>query len=141
MVRTAWTCFALPIVIVALVACARDRAADAPTTELSLAPLPSSDAGPTIRPPQQSDYLSVPSAPPPIASVAPQTDELDGIDIAECRELVMWMKRCLGESTVRDVAANFRRSMGTQDPQMRAALADACRRMVDAYAQVGGCGP
>jgi hypothetical protein len=121
-----------------VVACTPDRPADAPT-DVALVVPPVSDAGPTIRAPEQSDYLNVPKAAPPTPSAAPVDD--DGIDIDECREVVAWMRRCVGESAAKDVARNLKQASQSNDPTMRQAITDACRRMVEAYAQSGGCMP
>ena len=118
--------------------CARDRGADAPTTDVALVVPPESDAAPpTIRPPQRSDYLEVPSASPPIA--AAPVDEADGIDIPECRDFLALLKRCMPATQYKDIATNLKQA--SKDPSMRAAMADVCKRMTDNYQQAmpNGC--
>lgn len=120
---------------VVLPSCTRDRAADPPPVELALA-APVADGGPTIRPPQRGDVLEVPSAAPPTASVAPTGDEIDEIEVAECRDLMRMIQRCLPADTFRDVLRNFKQS--TREPSVRDNMAEMCRRVTDAYAQNTG---
>ncbi len=126
------------LAVVAL-SCARDRGADAPPTDVALvAPSASAAAPPTIRPPQRGDFLEVPSASPPIASAVPAED-IDGIDIPECREFLALLKRCMPESQFKDIAKNLKQA--SKEPSMRAAMADVCKRMTDNYQQAlpNGC--
>jgi hypothetical protein len=125
------------VALVTMLACTPDRPADTPT-DVALVVPPVSDAGPTIRASEQSDYLRLPSAAPPTASAVPVDD--DGIEIPECREVVAWMRRCMGETAARDVARNLRSATQSSDPQVRGAIAEACKRMAEAYAQNGSCG-
>jgi hypothetical protein len=118
--------------------CTRDRGADAPPGDVALVVPEIDAAAPTIRPPQRTDYLEVPPALPPTGSAYASSDDLDGIDTEECRTFLLAIRKCIPDSSFKEVLKNFK--LAHKEASSRDAMRETCKRMNDSYLQSGGLG-